>query len=112
MKNNGASNTENGTESSELPTRMSDSASTSTDGPSLHEKLSTHLANCSECQATIKSTTPLGIGTLSKLCSEYRRIISEWADTEGMVNNVVAHDEYGNRAGTANYWNERPGGWQ
>lgn len=112
MKNNGASNTGNGTESSDQPTLTNDSDSTSTDGPPLHERLVTHLANCSECQATVKSKTPLGIGTLSRLCSEYRSIISEWADSEGAVNNIVAHDEYGNRAGNMDYWNERPGGWQ
>jgi hypothetical protein len=111
MKNNGANNTTNGTESSVSPTLTNDSDSTSTENPPLHDRLTDHLANCSECQATIKSKTPLGIGTISKHCSEYQRIISEWAEHEGAVNNIVAHDEYGNQASGKDYWERRPDGW-
>jgi hypothetical protein len=33
-----------------------------------------------------------------KLCQEWFRILGDYAQTEGRLNNVVAHDEYANEA--------------
>lgn len=35
---------------------------------------------------------------VSQLCSDYTLIIEVWAQQEGEINNIVAHDEYGNYA--------------
>lgn len=83
---------------------MSNSDSTSMEGPSLHERLTEHLQTCSECQAVTENRTrPLGMGMSSPLCSRYRAIIQEWADSEGAINNIVAHDEFGNPASDKQY---------
>lgn len=78
---------------------MSDTDSTASDYPSLGERLARHLENCSECQSTL-TKRPKGFGTTTELCSSYQAIIAEWANQEGWVNNIVAHDEYGNEAST------------
>lgn len=43
---------------------------------------------------------PKGLGQTSQLCFEYQDIIQDWSDLEGQLNNIVAHDEYGNQAPT------------
>lgn len=77
---------------------MSDTNSTDSEDKSLHEQLSEHLENCSQCQTAVQSMKPIGLGQHSPLCSEYQFIIAIWADKEGSVNNIVAHDEFGNEA--------------
>lgn len=76
---------------------MSDTNSMSQDSPSLHEMLSEHLQTCKDCQAQIEQK-PKGLGQASQFCFKYLAIIARWADNEGEVNNIVAHDEYGNEA--------------
>ncbi len=66
----------------------------------LNDVLQEHLTGCRQCQEATQGK-PIGnlAGQTCRLCSEWFRIIREWADKEGEVNNVVAHDEYGNPAG-------------
>lgn len=78
-------------------TLMSISSFSSPESPSLHDVLSAHIKTCSACQDAMQ-TRPRGIGMRSNLCSDYQALIQAWADTEGRVNNVVAHDEFGNEA--------------
>lgn len=99
MKNNHAKDTTDGFALSERQTTVTDSFSMFSKGKSLHELLSEHLGNCSQCQVEIQKG-PNGMGMHSRLCSDYQFIISMWADSEGKVNNIVAHDEYGNEAST------------
>jgi hypothetical protein len=77
---------------------MNDANSTSGVSHSLNDAVQEHVNSCSQCSKLIKSLRPIGLGATSPLCSEYWRIIREWSDTEGYVNNIVAHDEYGNEA--------------
>jgi hypothetical protein len=99
MKNNGANHAENGNESSGTQTPTSFSPGIFTDERPLHEQLASHLETCSECQQTLIQR-PAGMGTVTQLCSSYQDIITVWAEKEGRVNNIVAHDEYGNQAST------------
>lgn len=92
-----------GNEYDETQTSLNDSSSMFSDSRSLHERLSEHLENCSECQKGIKSLRPLGIGQRSHLCSKYQDIIAVWAEQEGAANNIVDHDEFGNSA-SPHYW--------
>jgi hypothetical protein len=100
MKNNGASHAENGTESSVTPIPASDPPGIFTDERSLHVQLKEHLESCSQCQSNLTSK-PIGMGSVTQLCSNYQDIIAVWAEKEGRVNNIVAHDEYGNQASTS-----------
>lgn len=88
---------------------MSDGNSMFSDKRSLHEQLSDHLQNCSRCQSEIQGHKPLGMGQRTALCSEYQDIIAVWAEKEGRVNNIVAHDEFGNAAAEKVYesWPEQ-----
>lgn len=63
--------------------------------PLLADILSLHLTLCSRCQPDAR---PAGLGQRSALCDDYWSLVQKWADREGEVNNVVAHDEYGNTA--------------
>jgi hypothetical protein len=68
-----------------------------TTSPLLADLLSLHLTLCSNCQPDQR---PVGLGGKSRLCSGYWELVQKWADREGQLNNVVAHDEYGNQADT------------
>jgi len=105
MKNNGASDTNNGSQSEEKQTSTNDTTSTSMENQPLHERLTAHLQDCLECQTIVQQnkTQPIGLGMTSKLCSAYQDIILKWAENEGKVNNIVDHDEYGNQASTKVY---------
>ena len=61
----------------------------------LAEVLAEHLTHCSSCQPDQR---PVGLGGESHLCGVYWDLVQEWSDREGQLNNVVAHDEYGNNA--------------
>ena len=63
----------------------------------LNDVVANHLAQCETCQATMQRK-PMGLGQTSRLCFEYQDIIEDYAELEGILNNVVAHDEYGNQA--------------
>lgn len=65
--------------------------------PLLADILSLHLTLCSSCKPDAR---PAGLGQRSALCDGYWQLVQRWADREGKVNNVVAHDEYGNQADT------------
>lgn len=65
--------------------------------PLLADILSLHLTLCSSCQPDAR---PAGLGQRNALCDGYWELVQRWADHEGEVNNVVAHDEYGNDAPT------------
>jgi hypothetical protein len=65
--------------------------------PPLNDVLQAHLKQCARCSESLKRK-PVGLGSKPALCSEWFRIIDEWADQEGKANNIVAHDEYGNEA--------------
>jgi hypothetical protein len=82
---------------SERQLAMTDIASTFSEDQPLHERLARHLENCSKCQASLIKR-PMGFGTVTDLCSDYQAIIAEWANREGEVNNIVDHDEFGNKA--------------
>jgi hypothetical protein len=91
---------------SERQMTVNDSSSMFSDKRSLHERLSEHLETCSECQAATQSKTkPKGLGQRMQLCSRYQDIIAVWAEQEGRVNNIVDHDEYGNRGSDTYYEN-------
>jgi hypothetical protein len=66
--------------------------------PQLNDELSEHLDGCETCQAGVKAK-PVAIAAKPQLCSKWFAIIQKWADKEGAINNIVAHDEYGNEAG-------------
>jgi hypothetical protein len=63
--------------------------------PTLGELLADHLAHCSSC---VPDQRPVGLGGESLLCGVYWDLVQEWSDREGNLNNIVAHDEYGNDA--------------
>jgi hypothetical protein len=86
-----------GIEYSERQQTMTSTDSTSSEEMPLHEKLAKHLETCSECQTTL-AKRPTGFGSTSELCSDYQSILLDWANREGWVNNIVDHDEFGNKA--------------
>ena len=88
-----------GSQSSEKPTTTNDSLSMFSDERPLHERLREHLETCSECETVTQR--PTGFGQASRLCSEYQDIIAVWSEQEGRANNIVDHDEFGNKASTA-----------
>lgn len=99
-----------GQESSDQQPPANDSDSTSTESLSLHDLLAAHLQACSECQTAMEAKRPMGLGTKLPYCSEYKGIIQAWADREGAVNNIVAHDEFGNPA-SKNVHERYPAQW-
>lgn len=66
----------------------------------LNVVLENHLMNCQRCQEMIPKK-PSGLGQISKFCFEYQDIIQDWAQLESRLNNIVAHDEFGNQAPTS-----------
>lgn len=91
---------------------MTDTDSTSSGDRPLSELLSEHLRTCSDCQPVIESKTrPYGFGMVSRLCFKYQDIIATWSDKEGEINNIVAHDEFGNQA-SANTHERYPDSWR
>lgn len=92
-------NTMDGSESSETPPNSIPSDSMFSDTRPLGDQLNEHLENCSECaKRTEGKTRPAGFGMTSPFCSTYQDIIAVWAEKEGQINNIVDHDEFGNRA--------------
>ena len=75
---------------------MSDSSTTNSEWPPLNDVIQAHLEGCSECQKA--AAQPNGLGQKTTYCSNYWRIFQLYAEREGELNNVVAHDEYGNQA--------------
>lgn len=63
----------------------------------LHDVLNEHINGCQNCQET-SQRKPNGLGQISRLCFKYQDLVQDWAELEGLVNNIVAHDEYGNEA--------------
>lgn len=68
----------------------------------LNVVLQSHISTCGKCQETLEKK-PQGLGQLSRLCFEYQDLIQDWSIIEGELNNIVAHDEYGNEAPRAAY---------
>lgn len=66
-----------------------------TTSPLLVDLISDHLDNCSDCHPPFK---PVALGQRSGFCAAYWQMVQAWADDEGAANNIVAHDEFGNRA--------------
>lgn len=74
--------------------------STTKENPLLSDVLEAHLQECRRCRPEKRAPIPnLNPGGGSSLCSEWFEIIRQYAVFEGVVNNVVAHDEFGNEAG-------------
>lgn len=72
----------------------------SSENASLHDVLTAHVKLCSQCKEVARRDRPRGLGMVSNFCSDYQELIKAWAMTEGKVNNIVAHDEFGNQAPT------------
>jgi hypothetical protein len=71
--------------------------------PPLGDVLADHLTGCEKCQVLMEGPPFPNLMTKTStiiydVCSERMRLIREWAVNEGRVNNIVAHDEYGNKA--------------
>ena len=81
------------------PASQSGISSGNTEYPPLSELLLNHLSGCESCQITLRQN-PVGLGQTSSHCSEYKDIIRRWSEREGKINNIVAQDEYGNKAPT------------
>lgn len=75
---------------------MSQSNFTSEEFPPLSDVLTAHLNGCETCQASLKQKPIGNLQGNSPLCSKWFGIISDYAQFEGKVNNVVARDEFGN----------------
>lgn len=102
-----------GSESSETQPTTISTGSMFSDTRPLNERLSEHLENCSKCQTVTEGgLRPIGFGMRTPLCSEYQDIVAVWAEQEGQVNNIVAHDEFGNQASTADYSERYPDAWR
>jgi hypothetical protein len=66
----------------------------------LADQIVMHLDQCWQCQRAIATDKPKGLGQKSGHCEVYWHLQLMWAKTEGMVNNIVAHTEYGDEAET------------
>lgn len=64
----------------------------------LSVSLEEHQIGCQLCQANLGRKPIPNLGGGPTVCSERIRIIAEWADKEGRVNNIVARTEYGHEA--------------
>ena len=53
----------------------------------------------------------MGFGSVSQLCSNYQAILAGYAEHEGKVNNIVAHDENGHPA-SKTYYEHYPEVWR
>lgn len=73
---------------------MKDSDFTGKEFPPLNDVLQRHLIGCRQCRESLEER-PTGFGQRTTLCSEWQEIITNYADQEGKVNNVVARTEYG-----------------
>jgi hypothetical protein len=65
---------------------------------SVDDAIAMHLADCAECRYAIEVLRPVAIGQKSALCNTYWQLQLMRAKAEGMVNNIVAHTEYGDEA--------------
>lgn len=81
---------------------MSESHGENMERPPLSDVLAKHLAGCRQCQDNLQAKPIPNMGGSPIVCSERLRLIQQWADTEGKLNNIVARDEYGNQAPTTN----------
>lgn len=79
---------------------MSNTDSTNSESLPLNDVLQNHLTGCEQCQSSVREgERPVAnVNGTPKLCAEWFRIIREWSAYEGKVNNIVAHDEFGNEA--------------
>lgn len=79
---------------------MRESDGTNTERLPLSDVLASHLTGCEQCQGTLKRkpVANLAGAGVDQHCEVYWTLILEHAEWEGRVNNVVAHDEYGNEA--------------
>lgn len=68
-----------------------------TTGPLLTDLIRDHFSSCKECNP---NSRPVSLGQESGLCADYWTMVQDWAQNEGHLNNVVAHDEFGNDAPT------------
>lgn len=76
----------------------------------LNDVLNEHLSTCQICQEDM-TRRPKGLGQISRLCFEYQDIIQDWSRLEAIVNNIVAHDEFGNEAPRQGDPNKNPPQW-
>lgn len=65
---------------------------------SIDDAIAMHLVDCDQCRESIINLRPLGIGQRSGHCNAYWQLQLMRAEYEGKVNNVVAHNEYGDEA--------------
>lgn len=78
---------------------VSDSDFTGAEYPPLSDVLEKHLASCDTCKRSLDKKPQGNLqGTNPQLCSEWYALIVDYAQREGEVNNIVAHDEYGHDA--------------
>lgn len=84
--------------SSENQPSTNDTDFTSSEYPPLSDVLEKHLTGCQQCQESLSKRPIANLGGGTVLCSEWFAILRDWAQREGEVNNVVAHDEFGNFA--------------
>lgn len=86
---------------------MSESDSTNTEYPPLSDVVNAHLTGCLVCQDNMKKKpVPNVLPPVAQdkiTCSSLLAIYKRYADYEGRVNNIVAHDEYGNEANGFNH---------
>lgn len=66
--------------------------------PPLNDAVKTHLDGCLICQVNLRRKPVPNVGGNKNVCSDLLAIYQAYADYEGEVNNIVAHDEYGNHA--------------
>lgn len=86
-----------GSEYSGTRQSMNDTDFTHSEYPPLSDVLQKHLTGCEQCQSSLEKK-PARLGENPVLCSEWFNILRDYAQTEGQVNNIVAHDEYANNA--------------
>lgn len=77
---------------------MSESDGTTTEYPPLSDVVTAHQNGCETCQQNRERKPIPNLGGSPTLCSELIGIFQQYAQREGEVNNIVAHDEYGNAA--------------
>lgn len=64
----------------------------------LDEAIQMHLIDCDQCRRVSITAKPVAIGQKSGHCDTYWAMMLLRAEFEGKVNNIVAHNEYGDEA--------------
>lgn len=77
---------------------MNNTDSMNSEYPQLNDALQNHLIGCEQCLKTLEQNPVPNLGGKSEHCPEWFKIIREWSQNEGKVNNIVARDEFGNEA--------------